>query len=66
MRLYNFLLFRWLANPTSVNAYYIPVFNQICKAYNYNHLCVVDGFLPPTAILEAIMRTPAFSAEWPL
>jgi predicted metalloendopeptidase len=37
----------WLDSPTSVNAYYIAVFNQI-------------------SILEAIMRTPSFSDEWPL
>ncbi|CAI8022690.1 Endothelin-converting enzyme 1 [Geodia barretti] len=37
----------WLDDPTSVNAYYIAVFNQI-------------------SILEAIMRTPSFSDEWPL
>ncbi|CAI7997216.1 Phosphate-regulating neutral endopeptidase PHEX, partial [Geodia barretti] len=37
----------WLDSPTTVNAYYIAVFNQI-------------------SILEAIMRTPSFSDEWPL
>ena len=75
-----FFLFSWLRRPTSVNAYYVPAFNQISTSLILKKICYI--YLPLevakvlmrneqihlfcSAILEGIMSAPIFNKDWPL